>query len=46
MNERYKMETKTKEYAVERQKLFNELYQLRERLDDAEINLKEKDDLI
>lgn len=29
MNERYKLEQKAKEYAVERQKLFNEVYNLR-----------------
>ena len=40
------MEQKAREYASERQKLFNEVYQLREQLDDAEINLKEKDELI
>jgi len=46
MNERLKMEQKAREYATERQKLFNEVYQLREHLDDAELSLKEKDELI
>lgn len=40
MNERHKIEQKAREYASERQKLFNEVYQLREQLDDAEISLK------
>lgn len=46
MNERYKVDQRLKEYANERQKMFNEMYGLREQLDEADISLKEKDDLI
>lgn len=46
MNERLRLDQRVKEYAVERQKMFNQIYTLREHLDEAEISLKEKDDLI
>ena len=40
------MDQRLKEYATERQKMFNEIYALREQLDEADVSLKEKDDLI
>lgn len=37
------MEEKMRSLASERQKIFNEMYTLREQLDEAEITIKEKD---
>ena len=37
------MEERVRSLASERQKIFNELYNLREQLDECEITIKEKD---
>lgn len=37
------MENKLRSLASERQKIFNELYHLREELDEAEMTIREKD---
>lgn len=42
----HELEEKVRSLASERQKIFNELYILRQQLDDAEMSIKEKDEHI